>query len=83
MIKVTMDQTTDKKPIIPDISHLTYEDYIGKYIQLPVLPMHLGGYIWAKVIGVLPEKEELVFKTREGYSSFKYAYLPTKYDKMD
>ena len=78
-----MDQTTDKKPVISDTSHLTYEDYIGKYIQLPVLPMHLGGYIWAKVIGILPEEDGLIFKTSEGYSSFKYAYLPKKYEKMD
>ena len=60
-----------------------YEDYIGKYIQLPVLPMHLGGYIWAKVIGVSCGEEDLVFNTREGFSSFKYGYLPKKYEKMD
>ena len=68
---------------MPDVYKKNYEDYIGKYIQLPVLPMHLGGYIWAKVIGVSCREEDLVFNTREGFSSFKYGYLPKKYEKMD
>ena len=83
MIKVTMDQTNRVIPDIPDISHLIFQEYVGKYIEVPVLPWYQGQYVWGKILKVIPSEEGLLFKTDQGDASFIYARLPRGYHKDD
>ena len=57
----------------------SYHAYIGKYIKLPILPTHMGGDVFGKVIKMQHEELRVRFFTDAGDVVFGDNAMPSAY----
>lgn len=60
----------------------SYHDYIGKYIKLPILPTHMGGDVFGKVIKMEHEELRVKFFTDVGECVFGDNAMPSAYTTL-
>ena len=60
----------------------SYHDYIGKYIKLPILPTHMGGDVFGKVLKMQHEELRARFFTDSGEFIFGETAMPSAFDAV-
>ena len=60
----------------------SYHAYIDKYIKLPILPIHMGGHVFGKVIKMHHEEFRVRFFTDAGECVFGENTMPSAYTTL-
>ena len=76
MIKVSMDKYVLS---FEGSNFPSYDSYIGKYIKLPILPIHMGEYVLAKITKMQHEELSVKFYTDSGEFTYSQNKMPDAY----
>jgi len=60
----------------------SYDSYIDKYIKLPILPVHMGEYVLAKVTRVHQYELSVKFYTDSGEFIYSQKKMPDAYTTL-